>query len=276
MTKQIDLIGNHPNVEHPLGAWLNVNDIPVTATKCHRELTERNDDDDDDLILWMAHKLISHHYSNFRLEQLKKKYVELGFEKYAEQNRKLPIADKVKKGNATEIILTEYIQSTLNRELIKVFKLKYNPNVDQAIKGDDTLMVDFFEQESGNDLKIYLGESKFRTTPSKEAVNEISSSLKKEKMPLSYSFLVEEIAKSNEELALKLDDFIVQDIKDKGQLIYTGLLLSNQNTSANVERNLNNDNPELIFISIGIQEPANFINRAFEKANELIANPFAL
>ena len=160
--------------------------------------------------------------------------------------------------------------------MIKVFKLKYNPNVDQAIKGDDTLMVDFFEQESGNDLKIYLGESKFRTTPSKEAVNEISSSLEKEKMPLSYSFLVEEIAKSNEELALKLDDFIVQDIKDKGQLIYTGLLLSNQNTSANVERHLNNDNPELIFISIGIQEPANFINLAFEKANELIANPSAL
>ena len=276
MTKQKELIGNHPNVEHPLGAWLKANDIPVTTTKCHRELTVRNDEENSDLILWMAKKLISHHYSNFRLKQLKKKYKELGFEKYAEQNRKLPIADKVKKGNATEILLTEYIQSTLNRELIKVFKLKYNPNVDQAIKGDDTLMIDLLEQEKGDDLKIYLGESKFRTTPSKKAVNDISSSLEKEKMPLSYSFLVEEIAKNNVELALKLDDFIVQDIKDKGQLIYTGLLLSNQNTSANVERNLNNDNPELIFISIGIQNPENFINLVFEKANELIANPTAL
>lgn len=276
MTKQINLIGNHPNKDHPLGAWLKANDIPVTATKCHRELTEKNDEENDDLILWMANKLISHHYSSFRLKQLKKKYTELGFEKYAEQNRKLPIADKVKKGNATEILLTEYIQSTLGRELIKVFKLKYNPNVDQAIKGDDTLMVDIFEQESGSDLKIYLGESKFRSTPSKDAVNDISNSLEKEKMPLSYSFLVEEIAKSNEVLALNLDDFIVQDIKDKGQLIYTGLLFSNQNTSANVERNLDNDNPELIFISIGIQDPSNFINLVFEKANELIANPSAL
>jgi len=276
MTKQEELIGKHPNNDHPLGTWLKANDIAVTATKCHRELTERTVEQNDDFILWMANKLISHHYTNFRLEQLKKKYTELGFEKYAKQNRKLPISDKVKKGNATEILLTEYIQSTLNRELIKVFKLKYNPNVDQAIKGDDTLMVDLFEQGNIDDLKIYLGESKFRTTPSKTAVNDISSSLEKEKMPLSYSFLVEEIAKSNVELALRLDDFIVQDIKDKGQLIYTGLFLSNQNTSANVERNLNNDNPELIFISIGIQNPENFINLVFEKANQLIANPTAL
>jgi hypothetical protein len=273
MTKQISLIGIHPNETHPFGVWLNATDIPVTATKCHRELTERNTEEKEDLILWMANKLISHHYSTFRLEQLKRKYEELGFEKYAEQNRKLPIVDKVKKGNATEILLTEYIQSTLNRELIKVFKLKYNPNVDQAIKGDDTLMVDLLEQEAGNELKIFLGESKFRTTPTKQVVDDISSSLEKEKMPLSYSFLVEEIAKDNVELALKLDDFIVQDIKDKGQLIYTGLLLSNEHTSRFVEKNLNNDNPELIFISIGIQNPENFIRLAFEKANELIANP---
>lgn len=276
MTKQINLIGNHPSAEHPLGAWLKVNDIPVTTTKCHRELTEINDEENDDLILWMANKLISHHYTDFRLEQLKKKYTELGFEKYAKQNRKLPNADKVKKGNATEILLTEYIQSTLNRELIKVFKLKYNPNVDQAIKGDDTLMIDLFEQKGKDDLKIYLGESKFRKTPDKDAVNDISSSLEKEKMPLSYPFLVDEIAKTNKELALKLDDFIVEDIKDKGQLIYTGLLLSNQNASANVERNLNNDNPELIFISIGIKNPENFIKLVFDKANELIANPSTL
>ena len=276
MTKQIELIGNHPNAEHPLGAWLRANDIPVTATKCHRELTEINNEENEDLMLWMANKLISHHYSTFRLNQLKKKYSELGFPKYAEQNRKLPIVDKVKKGNATEILLTEYVQSTLNRELIKVFKLKYNPNVDQAIKGDDTLMVDLLEQEDTNDLKIYLGESKFRATPSKQVVDDVSSSLEKEKMPLSYSFLVEEIAKTDNELALKLDDFIVQDIKDKGQLIYTGLILSNEHTSRFVENNLNNDNPELIFISIGVQNPENFINLVFDKANELIANPSAL
>ncbi len=276
MTKQFDLIGNHPDEDHPFGTWLNVNDIPVTATKCHRELTKKNSEENEGLILWMANKLISHHYSTFQLVQLKKKYKELGFAKYADQNRKLPVTDNVKKGNATEILLTEYIQSSLNLELVKVFKLKYNPNVDQSIKGDDILMVDLFEKDGNNDLKIYLGESKFRTTPTKQVVDEISSSLEKEKMPISYSFLVQEIAKENIELALKLDDFIVQDIKDKGQLIYTGILLSNEHTSRFVENNLNNDNPELIFISIGIQNPENFIKIVFDKANELISNPSAL
>ena len=56
----------------------------------------------------------------------------------------------MKKGNATEILLTDYIQASQKKEFIKVYKLKYNPNVDQAIKGDDTLMVDLFE-ENGNE-----------------------------------------------------------------------------------------------------------------------------
>ena len=276
MTKQVELIGNHPKESHKLGEWLAVKDMPVTATKCHRELEEKISWNNEDLINWMAGKLIDHHYTTFRLNRLKEKFKELGFEKYAEQHNKLPTVDKVKKGNATEIILTEYIQSTLDKNLIKVFKLKYNPNVDQAIKGDDTLMVDLIEKTQGNTLRLYLGESKFRKTPSKQAVDNISSSLEKEKMPLSYSFLVEEIAKENEELALKLDDFIIQDVKDRGNLIYTGLLLSTKDTSRFVEANLNNDNSELIFISLGIDDPQKFINSAFDRANELISNPAAL
>ena len=32
MTKQVNLIGSHPNEVHPFGTWLNVNDIPVKLT----------------------------------------------------------------------------------------------------------------------------------------------------------------------------------------------------------------------------------------------------
>ena len=65
------------------------------------------------------------------------------------------------------------------KEFIKVYKLKYNPNVDQAIKGDDTLMVDLFEENGNEKIKIYLGESKFRTTPQKNVVEDITKSLNK-------------------------------------------------------------------------------------------------
>ena len=275
MSKQEQLIGKHPDSTHPLGKWLAVRDLPDSVTKCHRELTE-NVPQDTDLIEWMARKIISHHYTQFRLNRLKEKYRSIGFKKYADQHRKLPIADKVKKGNATEVFLTDYIQTTQKKEFIKVFKLKYNPNVDQAIKGDDTLMVDLFEENGNEKIKIYLGESKFRTTPDREVIEDITNSLSKDTLPLSYTFLVEEIAKTDENLAKRLDDYIVQDIKDRGDLIYAGLLLSNVNTSRTVERCLNSNNPNLVFISVGIDRPEDFINSVFEKAEELVSNPESL
>ncbi|MBN1113638.1 MAG: DUF1837 domain-containing protein [Bacteroidales bacterium] len=272
MTKQEKLIGKHPDDTKQIGKWLSSNDIPSSSTKCHRELKEANTQDDE-LVEWMARKLIDHHYTDFRLKQLKEKFGRLGYAKYAEQHKKLPSVDKVKKGNATEVILTDYIQTTLDKELIKVFKLKYNPNVDQAIKGDDTLMVDLFEEKGVEKIRIYLGEAKFRKTPSKKVIQDITNSLSKDTLPLSYTFLVEETAKSDVTLAEKLDDFIVQDIKDKGDLIYTGLLLSNDKASEKVEEHLNSDNGNLVFISIGIDKPEEFINTAFAKAEELISRP---
>lgn len=272
MTKQERLIGKHPDSTHPFGKWLGVNDLPDSATKCHRELTESSAVNDG-LIEWLARKIINHHYTQFRIDRLKEKYGSLGFVKYAEQHRKLPVADKVKKGNATEVLLTDYVQATQRKEFIKVFKLKYNPNVDQAIKGDDTLMVNLFEENGNEKIKIYLGESKFRQTPSKTVIDDITNSLSKDTLPLSYTFLVEEIAKTDEALARKLDDYIVQDIKDRGDLIYAGLLLSNTNTSRTVENHLNSDNSNLVFISVGIDDPEGFIKSVFEKAEELIANP---
>ena len=92
--------------------------------------------------------------------------------------------------------------------------------------------------------------------------------MSKDTLPLSYTFLVEEIAKTDEALARKLDDYIVQEVKDRGDLIYAGLLLSNTNTSRTVERHLNSDNSNLVFISIGIGQPEEFIKSIFEKAEE--------
>lgn len=272
MIKQIRLIGEHPDSTNKYGKWLAVNDIPHSETKCHRELTEYIELDDES-IEWMARKIIDYHYTKFSIKRLKNNYSLLGFTKYAEQHRKLPIADKVKKGNAVEIILTDYLESTLRKNLTKVFKLRYNPNVDQAIKGDDILMVDLIEENGNEKIKVYLGEAKFRTTPAKDAVEDIINSLSKDTLPLSYTFLVEEIAKEDESLAIKLDSYILQQVKDQGDLIYAGMLFSNANTSRTVERHLNSNNSNFVFISVGIKHPEKFIESVFEKAEELISNP---
>jgi len=275
MPTQVELIGNHPSLPNIFGKWLASNDVAVSATKSHRSLTPLITTTDNDLIEWLGRKLFDHHHSDYRIEKLKENYSKLGYKKYAEQHRKLPIADKTKKGNATEIILTEYIESCLNKKMIKVFKLKYNPNVDQAIKGDDTLMVDLINDEKKEKVKLYLGEAKFRKTPSKAVVKTIAKSLSKDKRPLSYSFLVDELGRDSKTKSLAdiLDSFIVEEIKGKGDLVFTGLLLSNTDTFSIVESSLSSDNPQMVLISIGINNPEELIHKAFEKAEYLVANP---
>lgn len=271
MQKQSDLIGDHPSLPNIFSKWLECNDFPVTNTKIHRSLTPLIPGDDNDLIEWFGRKLFHHHHSDYRIEKLQEKYSKLGYKEYAEHHRKLPIADKTKKGNLTEIILTEYIESCINKKLTKTFKLKYNPNVDQAIKGDDTLMVDIVDN---NTVKVYLGEAKFRKTPTKKVVEDIIESLSKDKLPLSYSFLIDELARDPEKkyLADILDDIFVNEIKGKGNLIYTGLLLSNEKTSPCVEKNLNSDNPKMVLISIGIENPDYLIEKSFEKSEYFVKN----
>ncbi|MDF5691492.1 Hachiman antiphage defense system protein HamA [Aquirufa aurantiipilula] len=274
MLDQKDLIGPHPKEPNIFSTWLACNDIAATATKLHRALTPLNPTNKA-LIEWLGRKIFDHHHSEYRIEKLKENFGKLGYEKYAEQNRKLPIADKTKKGNATEILLTEYIESSLGKPLVKVFKLKYNPNADQAMKGDDTLLIDIITNKKTKKIKIYLGEAKFRKIPSSDVVKTISKSLSKDKKPLSYSFIIDELGrdKSTKDLADLLDTFLIEEVKGMGDIIYTGLLLSNTDTFKIVEANLYSENPLFVLISIGIDDPEDLIKKAFEKAEYLFNNP---
>jgi len=275
MPNQKDLIGSHPNAPNIFSTWLSCNDVATTATKLHRSLTPLIANTDDTLIEWLGRKIFEHHHSEYRIRKLKENFRKLGYIKYAEQNRKLPVADKTKKGNATEILLSEYIEGCLDKKLIKVFKLKYNPNADQAMKGDDTLLVDVVTNKKSPRVRLYLGEAKFRKTPSSAVVKTISKSLSKDKKPLSYSFIIDELGRSNatKDLADLLDTFLIDEIKGKGDLIYTGFLLSNTDTFTVVEANLNSDNPLFVLISVGIEDPEELIKKAFEKAEYLFKNP---
>ena len=70
-----------------------------------------------------------------------------------------------------------------------------------------------------------------------------------------------------------LDTFLIDEIKGKGDLIYTGFLLSNTDAFNVVEANLNSDNPFFVLVSVGIQDPEDLITKAFEKAEYLFNNP---
>lgn len=171
----------------------------------------------------------------------------------------------------------EYICSCQSdRQLFKVFKFRYNTNVDQSMKGDDALMVDLIKDDKGNDaLKIYLGEAKFRGVADKPVLNDLSEALGKDKLPISYSFLVDQLYKDpdTEVVADLLNDFVVSEVKAKNNLKYAGLLLSDPKAAAFVEKNFSCDNNAMVIISAGIEKPQELVQLAFEKAAAFLAKP---
>lgn len=277
MPSQAELIGEHPIAPNIFDTYFSCTDHAPTETQCHRSLVEKADLDDDALIDWLAHKIIDHHYDPDKLERLKRAYERAGFPLYAAQHRQLPEADRTKKGNGTEVMLIEYIDSCqVDHRLYKAYKFRYNPNVDQSMKGDDSLMIELIKDDQGNDdLRVFFGEAKFRSVPDRAVLTELSSSLGKDKLPISYSFLVDVLFKdpATESVGRLLENFLVAEIKAKGNLRYAGLLLSNPRTPEFVTTNFSCDNPALVFISAGIEAPADLINAAFQKAKDLLAKP---
>jgi hypothetical protein len=280
MLTQTEIIGPHPSNPSIFEKWLNSNDIARVAGRCHRSLSGKVPSDNADLIDWLAGKIIEHHYSLEKLKRLKKKYKEIGFPAYAKKHRQIPKADRTMKGNAAEIILIEYIcECQPAGNLVKYYKFRYNPNVDQSMKGDDALIVDIINGGAGTkNIKVILGEAKFRATPAKEVVTDLSKAISKDKLPLSYTFMIDRLYESpdTEDIAELLDEFVMEEVKAKGNMKYAGLLLSNVKASTYVENNFSTDNAQAVIISIGIDDPKQLIYQAFKKAQDLLDNPTKL
>jgi len=268
MKTQSDLIGSHPTESSIFAEWFNCEDIEVKPTKKHRALTSKIEEDNCELMNYLGELLVKHHYNLREIEIIKKVFDELGYPNFAATRSKLPTLDTTKKGNFTEILLLEYIQACLGKPLTFVYRLIYNPNVNQAMKGDDVLLIDIINEETKKKIKVYFGEAKFRSIPNKTVVKDILDSLSKSKSPVSLPFMINLLALSsdNEEVVAILDTIVLDEIKGQGSLIYTGLLFGNSSTSTTVERHLNSDNPEMVFISINTNEPDLIVNSAFESA----------
>jgi hypothetical protein len=273
MSKQEDLIGKHPTTLNSFGKWLDSNDYSHTATKCHRELTEKAKYNRAELIDRLSEDIIKHHYPDERINRLVKNYAKLGFKEYSDylkKTLKTPTNLTTKKGNLTEIILCEYICSSTQKNLTHIYRFRYNPNVDQSMKGDDVLLID-----DSDDIKVFLGEAKFRAIPTKQSVDKVSESLTKDKQPLSYTLLSDILLKDpeTEVLGERIDDFVREAIIGNDDVSYVGLLFSDTRTSTRVETNLNNDNPNLVFISLGIENPETLIVEAFDLAEKKLLTP---
>lgn len=269
LSEQSKIIGQHPESSF-FSEWLKSIDEPIANKKKHRQLSEINGTREY-AIEQISDWIVKHHVDDKKLKRLKKKRDHIltkhGFEEYVNNQNMLPTADKTQKGNGTEIILTEYLLETTGLHSL-VYRLRYNPNVNQSMKGDDVLLLNknnVFE-------KVLIGESKFRTAPSKSVIEEITKEFSKEsRLPLSITFLAQKMSDfGNEDLAEHLEDLNATIHNGKIPIISVGFLLSNHNTASNVNRHLNSNNPNFVFISLGIKNPEEFIKECFNLAEEKI------
>lgn len=264
MTIQDDMIGKHPE-EGPFSLWLQCNDIEDTPTKKHRALSEKiefREDFSKEIARW----LVKHHLSDRAKHNLKRQKEILQkyeFENFAESLNILPTSDKTRKGNFGEVLLIEYLSKTSNIDIL-VFKLHFNSNIDQSMKGDDVLLV--------NQNKIIVGESKFRKSPSKQAIIEACSSMNTNLvLPISLGFIADRLFENKKFEWVDMIEEIQKNLgKNKFDIKNVGFLMSSEKVKEHANKHLESANEDFLFISLGTNNPETLIESGFEEAQEIL------
>ncbi len=259
-------IGEHPVPPHPLGEVLIAADGRTESQVPHRMLLER-DGKSPSMIGNIREMLIRHHVSPEALkrsQQHREALKRLGLSTDQMALRRFPTSDSTRKGNLAEIVLAEYIVAASHTSL-PVYRLRYNPNVDQSMKGDDVLAFDL----DADPVRIIVGESKFRETSTVAAVREIVAGLASSHsggIPLSLQFVADRLfEEGNNKLGERILDCARLFGLGKLRLDYVGLLFSDTKSADRVHRATLPPPTlrRLAMISLGVKEPESLVSDCY-------------
>jgi hypothetical protein len=256
------IIGEHP-AEHAYGVSLSACDKQTDSGFQHRELTENGKT--DSFLAHTVNVLRTHHLSDAALKRRKAHIASFRIKglDYSALSP-YPRAEDTRKGNFAEVVTAEYLEAATSTTL-PVYRLRYNPNVNQSMKGDDVLLFDL----DSDPIRIIVAESKFRGTPSKVAVTEMIEGLQRSHssmLPVSLVFVLDRLFDEGKaELGKKVLDCAELFTANKLDIAYVGLLLSNTNASAHLQRSVDSQLHNLIVISLGVSEPESLVQRAFDE-----------
>jgi len=275
MTRKIEakeILGNHP--EDSLGAFLNSVDTFTISDVPHRALSESRSENVE-LIKLLREMVVRHHVSPEAMGMDKKRreaIKRLGFEREQTGMKRFPTNESTRKGNLAEIFLAEYIVNSTNLDL-PIYKLRYNPNIDQSMKGDDVLAFDL----DSDPMRIMVGETKFRAISSKAAVVDIISGLLRSQrtdIPVSLQFVADRLFEKGEiDLATKVFQCSIQFALENLDIDYVGLLMSDLRTSEKFHKHTDNSIHRLAVISFSLDSPISIIGPCYEGLEDEYVNP---
>lgn len=267
LTPQEELIGKHPKAPDIFGIWLDYEDFPCKKNYKHRKLSETKKSRRI-AIEALSDLVITHHKSDDSIRLIRNAILSKnGLIKTARKKKLLPSNYITCKGNLTEIILTEYLRGSSGYSLL-VYRLRYNTNIDQSLKGDDVLLFDLRDSKK---IRTLLGEAKYRETPTKNVIRDILNSMNKEKLPLSLEFVIEKLSlEGRNDLAQVITNISLDEISLKNNLTFAGLLLSNNDVHDKVKQYSSSDNGRFVFLTLGLQDSEDFVREVFNKAKKRI------
>lgn len=265
-TEQI--VGPHPLPPHPCGNCLAAEDQKTEYAVPHRVLTN-DPTKQDELSAAMAQWIVKHHVSPENVERDRRRREALERQGFQDPTQRLPKNTSTQKGNWAEILLAEYVAASCNAQL-PVYRLRYNPNVDQSMKGDDVLAFDL----NSNPVRVLVGEAKFRKNSTKVVVGELIDALEKSHLgnvPASLQFVADRLFDSGQnELGEKVAECNTLFAQDRLQLDYVGLLVSSTQAHTHVNSTGQSTVQRLAVMSLVLPDPERVVEDCYAKAAELI------
>ena len=262
----IDVIGPHPAPPHPFGIHLNAIDENSDHGVPHRVLCD-GARQRSKFITAMKRWIITHHASPENIARDRRRRDALSRQGFTDVQKRFPTNPNTQKGNWGEIFLAEYLACACGTQ-IPVYRLRYNTNVDQSMKGDDVLAFDL----DSSPVRVLVGEAKFRSTPSKQAVEDIVEALTKSHragIPVSLQFVVDRLFdEGHAELGARVDDCSLLFARGRLRLDHVGLLISDANTAVHVRRNAKSTLNRLAVMSLCLIDPEGMISTCYQKIED--------
>lgn len=260
------ILGDHALAAHPFGDLLVARDGATASKAFHRALAEK-DGSRELVVEALQTMLVNHHVSQEALKRttsLREAMRRLGLEAEQAKLRRFPTNASTQKGNLAEIVLAEYIRSASGL-VLTVYRLHYNPNVDQSMKGDDVLAFDL----DANPPRIVVGEAKFRGASSAAAVKEIVAGLLRSYeggLPASLQFVADRLFDAGEaDLGTKVMNCAKLFVFGELRIDYVGMLMSDTKSAERVNDATPGALRRLAMISFGVKDPDALVTACYAK-----------
>lgn len=255
-----DFINNHPSGNHPFNVSLVSNDNYTLSGVNHRQLTEKLSG--NVLLDYMETALQKHHIDMAALERRKELIKSLKIQNATLPHSPYPQSAKTQRGNFAEVFLAEYLEETTSSHM-PVYRLRYNPNVDQSMKGDDVLLFDL----DSDPVRIIVGEAKFRGIPSKRAVVDAVEGLIRSNqlgLPISLQFVADRLFEYGDiQQAKKVQNCVLLFANNKIEIDYVGLLMSNNKAADYINKYTSNTLHNLLMVSLEMNGPEAIVEQTF-------------